>query len=54
VRPSTLPFEHADFYAAKAEAQRLAKKHPGEKFVVVAQVEGFEAFFTPGPEVFDD
>jgi hypothetical protein len=47
VRPGTLPFEHADFYAAKAEAQRLAKKHPGEKFVVVAQVEGFEAVHNP-------
>lgn len=49
VRPATTPFEHPDFYAAKAEANRLAKKHRGERFVVVAQVEGFEAFDNRAP-----
>lgn len=35
---STIPFEHPSYEAAKAEADRLMSKNPGEKYVVFGAV----------------
>lgn len=36
IRASEWPFEHPTLGEARAEAQRLAEKHPGQKFDVLA------------------
>ena len=38
VRPSWLPYEHASYEEALAEAEKLAAQNPGETFVVMSQV----------------
>lgn len=35
-------FKHRDFVSARAEAQRLARKHKGHRFVVLAAVLGYQ------------
>lgn len=38
IKASWFPFEHASEADAVKQAEKLAKNHPGEKFVVVAQI----------------